>query len=160
MPFLPPKIRALSALPAILLPLCCGGGDADGGLRLLDAWVRPMAVEVEEGGSLSRANSAVYLMVRNPGSGPDRLLGGETPVAAAVEVHESFLEGDVMRMREVATVEIPPGGDLEFKPGGLHLMLLDLRQALNVGDTISLTLTFQESGSMLLRVPVQTMGGM
>jgi copper(I)-binding protein len=119
-----------------------------------------MAVEVGEGGSLSRANSAVYLMVRNPGSGPDRLLGGETPVAAAVEVHESFLEGDVMRMREVATVEIPPGGEMEFKAGGLHIMLLDLRQALNVGDTISLTLNFQESGPILLRVPVRTMGGM
>jgi len=160
MSFLPPKIRALSALPAILLPLCCGGGDADGGLRIQDAWVRPMAVEVGEGGSISRANSAVYLMVRNPGSGPDRLLGGETPVAAAVEVHESFLEGDVMRMREVATVEVPPRGELEFKPGGLHIMLLDLRQALNVGDTISLTLNFQESGPILLRVPVRSMGGM
>ena len=119
-----------------------------------------MAVEMGVGGLPSRANSAVYMRIHNPGSVPDRLLGGETPVAEAVEVHESFLDGDVMRMREVGAVEIPGRGEMEFQPGGLHLMLLDLHQTLNLGDTISLTLNFQESGPIVLRVPVRTMGGM
>jgi len=160
MPFCHKKIRTISAASAIFLLLCCGWGETEDGLQILGAWARPMAMEIEEDASLPQVNSAIYLSIVNSGSSPDRLLGGETPAARALEIHESFLQGDVMRMREVEGVEVPAKGRVELRPGGLHFMLLDLHQPLTAGDTIALTLIFQERGPMVLRVPVQAMGGL
>ena len=135
------------------------GCDTEGEPRLeaLDPWARPMMIR-EPGGRASGGNSAVYLALRNSGGAPDTLLGGETPVAGAVEIHESFLEEDVMRMREVGPLEVPAGDDVHLKPGGLHIMLVDLRKSLVAGDTLSLTLRFSVSGPVTLRVPVQAAG--
>ena len=126
-------------------------------LDVLDPWARPMMIR-EAGSGASGGNSAVYLALRNSGGAVDTLLGGETPVAGRVEIHESFLEDDVMRMQEVGPLEVPPGESVHLKPGGLHLMLLDLRESLVAGDTLSLTLGFSVSGPLTLRVPVQASG--
>jgi copper(I)-binding protein len=109
-------------------------------------------------GVLPGATSAVYLEIRNGSKVEDRLLGGETLVAGRVEVHESRLEGDVMRMRRVEGVGLPGGETVALRPGGLHIMLLDLRRSLEVGDTLSLTLTFLRSPPVLIRVPVRDSG--
>lgn len=127
-------------------------------MEVLDAWARPAAVERGAGGVLPGSNSAVYLEIRNHGSEPDRLLGGETPVATGVEVHESIMEGDVVRMRPVEGLEVPGRGVVALRPGGAHLMLLDLRDDLRDGDTLSLTLAFQRSLPVSLRVPVRMPG--
>jgi len=105
------------------------------------------------------ANSAVYLVLENQGGGPDRLLGGETEAAAGVEIHESRLEDGIMRMRKVGEVEVPAGSRVDLSPGGIHLMLLDIREALVEGDSITLLLRFRESGSRSLRVPVRRSAG-
>ena len=150
------------ALVALLGLLGCGPEAGTPEIEVLDAWARPRAVETEEGGVLPGANSAVYLEVRNRGSGPDRLLRGETPAARGVEVHESFLEGDVVRMRKLEWLDLPVGEVVGLRPGGTHIMLLDLRQDLRDGDTLPLTLTFQRSPPVSLRVPVRgtgTVGG-
>jgi copper(I)-binding protein len=109
-------------------------------------------------GALPGATSAVYLEIRNGSSMEDRLLGGDTPVAGGVEVHESRLEGEVMRMRRVEAVALPGGETVALKPGGLHIMLLDLRRSLEVGDTLSLALTFLRSPPVLVKVPVRDGG--
>ncbi len=64
---------------------------------------------------------------------PMQLIGVTTPVAGTAEVHEMKQEGDIMRMRQVAKVDLPAGQTVEFKPGGYHLMLMDLKQALKPG---------------------------
>ncbi len=89
---------------------------------------------------------------------PDRLLGGETTVASALEIHESREEDGVMRMRPVEGIDLPPGGEAELRPGGLHVMLLGLTRSLMPGDTITLTLRFQRSGEVVVRVPVRLAG--
>lgn len=104
-------------------------------------------------------NSAVYLVIRNGGEPTERLTGGESPVAEAVEVHESRIENDVMRMREVGILEIPPGDSVVLKPGGLHIMLMGLRRPLVEGAEIDLTLFFELSGNRHLRIPVRSMSG-
>jgi len=69
------------------------------------------------------------------------------------------MEGDVMRMRRVEELLVPAGGEVGLLPGGLHLMLLDLREPLVPGDTLSLTLEFERAGPVDVRVPVRGVDG-
>lgn len=73
------------------------------------------------------------------------LVGVSTPVAGTAEVHEMKMEGEVMRMRAVPKVDLPAGRTVELKPGGYHLMLMDLKQALKAGTTVPLTLVFRDA---------------
>lgn len=84
-----------------------------------------------------------------------KLVGVVTPVAAVAEVHEMKMEGEVMRMRPVAQVDLPAGRPVEFKPGGYHVMLMDLKQALKPGATVPLTLVFRDATGAEGRVQVQ-----
>ena len=73
-----------------------------------------------------------------------RLLGVLSPVAGVAEVHEMKMDGDVMKMRAVPVLELPAGSTVELKPGGYHLMLMDLKQSLTVGSTVPVTLVFRD----------------
>jgi copper(I)-binding protein len=94
-----------------------------------------------------------------------KLVAVESPVADIVEIHEMALVDNVMRMRAVETIELAPGQSLELRPGGFHVMLIDLRQQVKVGDPVPLTLVFEdEAGSRVtqsLTAPVRalTAGG-
>jgi copper(I)-binding protein len=88
-----------------------------------------------------------------------RLVSASTPVAGLAEIHEMKLEEGVIRMRAVpGGLELPPGKTVELKPGGFHLMLLDLKQPLQKESTIALTLVFQDANGAQthteLKVPV------
>ena len=89
-----------------------------------------------------------FLSVQNSGSKPDRLLGGSSPAAAAVEVHEMRMEGDVMRMREIKALELPAGKRVTLAPGGFHLMLVGLKAPLKVGDKVPVKLRFETAGEI------------
>jgi periplasmic copper chaperone A len=153
-----PRLICLVLVLAALALCSCGSGEDPGQARITveGAWARPMSVLTGE--SASGVNSAVYLTLRNEGGSSDRLVAGETPVAEALEVHESRMEDGVMRMRPVDGVRVPAGGAVELKPGGLHLMLLNLRTSLTEGDTISLSLRFEGSGTRGILVPVRSAG--
>ena len=112
-----------------------------------------------EGGVGIGTNSAVYLRLQNRGGIADRLMGGETSAAERVEIHESSMVDDVMRMNEIDGVDVPPGGTVELRPGGIHLMLLGLTRALVDGDEVHLTLQFESLGELSVSVPVQLSGG-
>ena len=79
---------------------------------------------------------------------PMQLIGVSSPVAGTAEVHEMKMEGDIMRMRQVAKVDLPAGRTVEFKPGGYHLMLMDLKQALKPGTAVPLTLVFRDANGV------------
>ena len=87
-----------------------------------------------------------------------RLVAVTTPVAGVAEVHEMKMEGDVMKMRAVPMLDLPAGKAVQFKPGGYHVMLMDLKQPLTQGSTVPLTLVFKnEKGvesRMDLNLPV------
>lgn len=89
-----------------------------------------------------------------------RLVGVSSPVAGVAEVHEMKMEGDVMKMRAMPVLELPAGQTVQLKPGGYHLMLMDLKQPLRKGDMVPLTLRFQDAkglpGKLELSVPVST----
>ena len=70
-------------------------------------------------------------------------MAASSPVAGTVEIHEMKMEGDVMRMRAVSELALPAGQAVALKPGGYHVMLLDLKQALKAGDSVPVTLVVE-----------------
>lgn len=89
-----------------------------------------------------------------------KLIGASSPAAGVTEVHEMKMEGDVMKMRAVPALDLPAGKTVEFKPGGYHVMLLDLKAPLAKGTTVPVTLVFQDAkgteSRLNLSVPVGT----
>jgi len=71
------------------------------------------------------------------------LVGAQSPVAGVVEIHEMRMESNVMRMRAIPKLDLPAGQAVELKPGGYHVMLMDLKQPLKKGDTVPITLKIQ-----------------
>ena len=108
----------------------------------------------------SMRNSAAYMSISS--TIPDRLIQVTTPEARAAELH-TVLENDqnIMRMRRVKAIEIVPGNIMRLKPGGYHIMIIDLFAPLKKGTTIPLTLVFEKAGEIKLQIPiVQPSGSM
>ncbi|RPH43060.1 MAG: copper chaperone PCu(A)C [Burkholderiales bacterium] len=98
-----------------------------------DPWVRATVPQ-------QQASGAFMTLTAPQGA---RLVGATSPVAGVVEVHEMKREGDVMRMRAIAGLDLPAGRAVKLEPGGYHVMLMSLKQTLNAGDTVPLTLIFE-----------------
>jgi copper(I)-binding protein/sulfur relay (sulfurtransferase) complex TusBCD TusD component (DsrE family) len=121
--------------------------------------------QIEISGAWSRStpemmagSGIVYMVLNNTGGEADRLVAGKTPAAEAVELHEHTMDDQgVMRMRRVegGYIEIPAGGSVELKPGGLHVMLVNLTSPLETGSTFPLTLKFEQLGEVTIEVPVR-----
>lgn len=99
------------------------------------------------------AAGAAYVSFMNHGEA-DRLIGARSPAAKTVEVHKSEVVDGVMKMFPVAPLDIPMHGALEMKPGGYHLMMLDLNGPLVKDTTIDITLIFEKAGEVPVKVPV------
>ncbi len=142
-------VLLLSAL--ILLLAACGGGDANepaaGGITIEEAWARPPA--------MAGGNGAAYFLLSNDGAVADRLIGVASPLAMA-EMHESVMADDgTMAMNPVDGVDLPAGETVAFERGGLHIMFMGVAEPPAVGDTVQLTLTFQNAGEITSDVPVR-----
>ena len=106
----------------------------------------------------SAANGAVYLTITNHGTADDRLTGASTAVASKAQMHITLNENGVMKMRPLAEVPIKAGGSAQFKPDGMHIMLLGLKHPLKAGDSFPLTLTFDKAGTVETMVKVEKTG--
>lgn len=157
---------ALIALLALALTAACAppASQPATGIQASGVWARAAkAGEMKSDASSdtgmamgSSMNSAVYMMLANPGDSPDRLLSAAADVAGAVEIHESTMDGDVMHMQQVAGgIEIPANGQVELKPGGLHVMLIGLTRDLNPGETFPVTLQFEQAGAVTVEAEVR-----
>ena len=128
-------------LMALLVLLGNGALAADQGtLKVEAAWARATPPTATIG--------VAYVTIVESGKTGDRLTGVSSPVAARAELHVNVRDGDVVQMRSVSAVEILPGDHIEFKPNGLHIMLIDLRQPLKQGDHFPITLTFERAGAI------------
>ncbi len=104
--------------------------------------------------------AAGYLTIRNDGRTPVKLTGGESAVCQSVEVHSMTMDNGVMIMRPVeGGLEIPVGGAVELKPGGLHLMLVGLQKPLVEGESVKVTLNFDNGMRVDAAFAVRAMGG-
>lgn len=92
--------------------------------------------------------AGAYLTVRNRSALADRLIGASSPVAARVEFHVHTAEGEVMKMRQAQALDVPANGTLELKPGGAHLMFVDIRKPFREGDLVPVTLRFEKAGEV------------
>lgn len=99
-----------------------------------------------------------YMEIRNRGAQSERLLGASSPLAQRVEMHVTRREGEVMKMRQVESFEIPGGERVELRPGGGHLMLVDLTRPLKMGERVPLTLRFERAGEVEIEMEVQELG--
>jgi copper(I)-binding protein len=89
------------------------------------------------------------------GDSPDRLLGVHTPRAKKAELHTHVHEGEMMRMKQIDSIEVPAGGQVEFKPGSNHVMLFELSAPLVAGERFPLTLEFEHAGEVTVDVSIQ-----
>ncbi|MEW5862153.1 MAG: copper chaperone PCu(A)C [Pseudomonadota bacterium] len=101
--------------------------------------------------------AAGYLVVKNSGAA-DRLVGASSPAAARVELHVHVNEGGVMKMREASGYDIPANGTFELRPGGAHLMFVDIRRPFVEGERIPVTLKFEKAGEIRAEFHVGRLG--
>jgi len=123
-------------------------------VRIEAAWARraPMMKGDSTAGS---GNGAIYLTIVNPGSVPDDVIAASSDVAETAELHESYEESGIMMMRPIVKLHVPAGGKLEMKPGGYHIMLINLKRELKAGQVISVTLALQKTGRVPVRATVK-----
>ncbi|MBD3810651.1 MAG: copper chaperone PCu(A)C [Betaproteobacteria bacterium] len=121
-------------------------------ISVTDAWVRATMPGQPVGGA--------YMQIQSDADA--RLVGVSSSVVPRVEVHEMKMDGDVMRMREVKTVDLPKGKTVSLEPGGFHIMLMNLKKPIAAGDVIPLTLVIESGGkqqTVEVKAEARAMGG-
>jgi copper(I)-binding protein len=114
-------------------------------VEVRDAWVRTTVPG-------QKATGAFMKITAKDGA---QLVSASSPVAGVVEVHEMKMEGDVMQMRAVPALDLPAGKTVELKPGGYHVMLIDLARPLEPGQKVPVTLTIEGKDGKRTSVQVQ-----
>jgi copper(I)-binding protein len=100
-------------------------------------------------------NSAVFMQISNDGADDRALLSAASGVADVVELHTHLMEDGMMKMRRVDQIDLPAGETVTLAPGGLHVMLIGLKQQLQPGDDVPLTLTLDDGSELSLTAPVR-----
>lgn len=135
----------------VALLLLAGAASAQtGSVEVKNAWARATPGKAEIG--------AAYLTIQ--AATPDRLIAVSTPVADKAEPHEMTMQGGVMKMRSLATIDLPAGQAVVLKPGATHIMLVGLKQPLRVGESFPLTLEFEKAGRREVNIVVEKAGAM
>jgi periplasmic copper chaperone A len=116
-------------------------------VQVENAWIRPTAPGAKV--------AAGYMTLRNASAGADRLVSATTAAAEKVETHVTMKDGDILRMREVKGYEIPAKGSFELKPGGAHLMLVNIKAPMVQGQKVQATLRFEKSGEQKVEFTVR-----
>ena len=102
--------------------------------------------------------AGVFMTIENKGKEADRLVSASSPAAGIVEIHEMKMDGGMMQMREVKGLDVKAGATVELKPGGYHVMLMDLKAPLKQGESVPVTLKFEKAGSVEVRAAIEAMG--
>ena len=140
------KLKSL----ALIAALACSTADAQN-IDIKDAWIRTSVPGQKATGAFMKISAKNSV----------KLVGASSPAAGVTEVHEMKMEGDVMKMRAIpGGLDIAAGKTVELKPGGYHVMLMDLKATLQKDSTIALTLVFKDAkgaeSKVELKVPVAT----
>ena len=145
------KSILLAAAFALVVSLASAHEYKAGSIEIKHPWARatPKGATVAGG----------YMRIINTGTAPDRLVGGSTVAAGKFEIHESAMDGGVMKMRPLPNgVEIKPGETVEFKPGSNHLMFVGLKAPIEKGKRVRGTLQFEKAGTVEIEYAVEAIG--
>jgi periplasmic copper chaperone A len=145
-----PRQSVLFVMAAFVLclALCPAIALAASTLRVESPWARASLNGVR--------NAIVYGSLVNEGSAPLTIVGGSTPVAARVEFHIHAMNGDVMTMKQLDRIALKPGERATLQPGGLHIMLINLKQPLKQGASFPLTLVASDGTSVDITVKIES----
>ena len=148
------KLSQAMAAAVIAVGLSTGQAFAQasgGGVKIEQAWSR-----ATPGGAKVAAG---YMTITNTGSAPDKLIGGSSPIAGKIEIHEMAMKDNVMTMRPIAGgLPIEPGKSVKLAPGGYHVMFMDLKSPLKQGGKFKATLEFEKAGKIEVPFDVQGVG--
>lgn len=137
-------------LSGLLLTLSVSAGAArgeDAGLRIEAPWVRLAPP--------GAAATGAFMRIENSGASDRQLVRADSPVAQTVELHTHINENGMMKMRAVPSIAIKAGGTTELKPGSYHVMLIGMKQALKDGDSVPITLTFDNGSQQQIQAPAR-----
>lgn len=141
----------LAALLATITLAARAGDYKLGSIEIIQPWTRATPPTAPSGGG--------FLTITNKGTTPDRLIAVRSPTADKAEIHEMKMDGNVMRMRELEKgIEIPPGGTVELKPGGFHVMFMGLKVPFAKDGKVPATLVFEKAGSIDVELQVAALG--
>ncbi len=121
-------------------------------VQVLDPYVRAMPP--------GQSVSAAFLGLSNTGKKDHALVAAETSVAMMVELHEHTMAEGMMQMRKVEKIDLPAGATVELKPGGLHIMLINLKSQLKPGDEVEIILIYGDGSKATVQAPVRKIGAM
>lgn len=124
-----------------------------GTVEVKDAYVRHMPP--------TQSVTGAFMVLVNTSDADRAAVSAESSVAGTVELHTHIQDGGVMRMRQVEKIDVPAGGMMELKPGGFHLMIIDLKESLEIGQMVDIKLNFDDGSSTEIQAEVKSvMGGM
>jgi len=121
-------------------------------IQAVDVWARATPLGAKTG--------AAYMTLINKGPADDRLIGVATPIAGEAQIHSMSLDNGVMMMRPVPVLDLKAGGTQTLKPGGYHVMLMDLKAPLVEGQSFPLTLVFAKAGKVGATAKIVGIGAM
>lgn len=152
--FVPFVVLVGSMLACLSFPSESAAGDSVtvGSVTIEQAWARPTDAMARTG--------AVYFLLKNKGTEPDRLVSVSTAVAGSAQLHTNTMRDGMVHMEPVPGIDIPANGSAELKPGGLHVMLMEPKHQLKPGQHFEMTLTFAKAGQVTIQVPVKPQAGM
>jgi copper(I)-binding protein len=101
--------------------------------------------------------AAGFFKIENKGA-TDQLISASSSAAGEVQLHEMAMDGNVMKMRQLKDISVPASGSVELKPGGLHLMFMNLKAPFVAGQTVPVKLKFAKAGELEVNMPVNAMG--
>ncbi len=122
------------------------------GISIVSPWAR-----ATPGGSKV---GAAFFEIQVAVGADDKLIGAASPAAQTVELHDHIRDGGIVKMRRIEAMPVPGGKTITLKPGGLHLMLMELKDGLKEGEAIEVTLTFEKAGTVKVQVPILKLGTM
>ena len=116
-----------------------------GAIKIENAYVRATAPGQPAAGA--------FMKIENSGAA-DQLVSASSPAAGEVQLHQMSMEGNVMKMGQVKDIAVPANGSVDLKPGGYHIMLMNIKAPLKVGETVPVKLKFAKAGEVEVKLPV------
>lgn len=145
------KLTALTFAAVLFAPAAWAGGAADS-VTAVDPYVRAVPP--------GQPATGAFMVLQNSDAKAHVLVKADNAASKVTELHGHVNEGGVMKMRPVKQIDLPAKGEAKLQPGGLHVMLIDLKQPLKAGDTVALTLTFEDGSTKEVSAPVRHPAGM